>query len=192
MRSAQVFGDREHARAITHRSADRRRVQRHIMKYRMNAVAFQVLDEPRSRLQVFDENVEHMEIAGAMLRDRLNPNRPGVDQRRQAGGIAVVDATTQCGYFLHCLELGKKHCGQQIGGDIGRADIHPGIFIDFAAKELAAIGPLFANDFGAARQIRIVRQESACLPGNEVFRIRESCNNPYRQWCRDSVPGRWR
>src|ERR1700733_1332519 len=59
-----IFGDREHARAITHRSADRRRVQRHIMKYRMNAVAFQVFDEPGPRRQVFEENVEHMEIGG--------------------------------------------------------------------------------------------------------------------------------
>src|SRR5260370_18435238 len=81
-----IFGDREHARAIPHRSADRRRVQRHIMKYRMNAVALQVFDEPRSRLQVFDENVEHMEIAGAMLRDRLNPNPPAADQWPQTGG----------------------------------------------------------------------------------------------------------
>ena len=104
-----------------------------------------------------------------MLRDRLNPNRPCVDQRRQAPGIAVVDATAQRRYFVHCFELRQQHCGQQIGGDIGRTNIHPRIFIDFAAKKLAAISSLFANDLGAARQFRTVRQEGTSLPATKFF-----------------------
>ena len=49
--------------------ARRRRMQRHIVEHRQNAVVHQVLEKRRARLQVFDLQVEHVRIVLAMFRD---------------------------------------------------------------------------------------------------------------------------
>jgi len=71
--------------------------------------------------------------------------------------------------FFHLRpQKGRDH----FAGQVGRSDIHPGIFVDLAAKELAAVVP-FSRMISARSQAVIIDQQSTAFPGNDVFGFME-------------------
>src|SRR4029077_8663749 len=61
-----------------------------------------------------------------------------------------------------------------------RADIHPGILVDFTAKKLTATRSLFTKDLGSLIEVRIVDQQRAAFSAREIFCFveTESCQLP--------------
>ena len=71
----------------------------------------------------------------------------------------------RCAFF----ELGPEKGGGDLARKKRRTDILPGIFVDFAPEKPAAIGSLFAHDFGAKHQLRIVHEQAAAFARMNVL-----------------------
>ena len=69
------------------------------------------------------------------------------------------------------LELCKQEGGQEIGRQKARADVHPCVLVDFAAKETRAIGALFSQYLGSADERRIIDDERSALATGDVLRF---------------------
>src|SRR5258707_4324382 len=67
------------------------------------------------------------------------------------------------------FELRVEECRQYITHEIARTDIDPGILVHQPAKKSAAVGSLFANDFGALEEAVIVNQQRAAFPTGNGF-----------------------
>src|SRR5258708_1992391 len=67
------------------------------------------------------------------------------------------------------FELRVEKCRQHITHEIARTDIDPGILVHQPAKKSAAVGSLFANDFGAFKEAAIVNQQRATFTTSNVL-----------------------
>ncbi len=72
--------------------------------------------------------------------------------------------------FFH---LGPEEGGDQFTGEVGGADVNPGVLVDLAAEELAAVGALFTNDLGSIRKNGVVDQQGATFAGDDVLGFME-------------------
>ena len=88
--AAHLIGDRQTGRRQFHLPAERRRVERHIMKDREDAGLTEMPDQRRALLDVGRKQIEHMIVGGAVLRDNRSPNRAGFDERCQQSSVFRV------------------------------------------------------------------------------------------------------
>ena len=57
-------------------------------------------------------------------------------------------------FFHLCPQEGRDH----LAGQVGRPDIHPGVFVYLAAKELAAVSALFTDDLRPFDKTAVIDQ----------------------------------
>jgi len=72
--------------------------------------------------------------------------------------VVIPDLQPFGGDGLGFLHLGPEEGGDQFAGEVGGADVDPGVLVDLAAEELAAVGAFFTDDFGAVSKGRVVDQ----------------------------------
>jgi hypothetical protein len=75
--------------------------------------------------------------------------------------------------------LGHLHLGPQEGGDDlsrkeGGAQVHPGVLVDLAEREPAAVRPLLADHLGARDQPRVVDEQGATFAAQDVLGLMEA------------------
>src|SRR6185312_5984384 len=93
--------------------------------------------------------------------------------RAEAAGIAFPDARAASLDVAPALELRAQERRLQIGHQEARADVDPGVLVDLAAEEAAAVGPFFAEDLGALDERRIVDEQRAALAAGDVLGLVE-------------------
>ena len=67
------------------------------------------------------------------------------------------------------LQLCPQKRGDHFARQIGRAEVDPGVLVDLAAEEVAAVGALLAEDLGALGEAQVVDQQRPALAGDEVL-----------------------
>src|ERR1700761_1218400 len=72
------------------------------------------------------------------------------------------------------LELGIEERSNQFARQIRGTDVDPGVFVDHASKELAAVRAFFPDDFRSLDQTWIVDQQRSAFTGNDVFGFMET------------------
>lgn len=87
--------------------------------------------------------------------------------------IVVPNVQPLCGNGFSLLHLGPEEGGDEFAGEVGGADVHPGVLVDLAAEELAAVGALLSDDLGAIRKSGVVDQQGAAFPGDDVLGFME-------------------
>src|SRR5438876_8050606 len=72
------------------------------------------------------------------------------------------------------FQLSVKEGCENLRRQITRADVDPCVLVRFAAKETAAIGSFFPNDFGAFDMLRIVNQQRAAFAAGKILGLVET------------------
>src|SRR5687767_1134275 len=72
------------------------------------------------------------------------------------------------------LELTEQEGRDELGGDVARPDVHPGVLVHLAAKEPIPVRALLTNDLGALDQSGVVDHERAPFAAGEVLRVVEA------------------
>src|SRR5436190_1665351 len=63
---------------------------------------------------------------------------------------------------------------QQVRRQIARADIDPGVLVDFAAEKPASVRSLFPKDLGPLIEVGIVDQQRAAFAATEILGFMET------------------
>ena len=118
------------------------------------------------------------QAAGCPVLDRLSQGLRALQHRlllleedlaqARAAGVYVEPAARRLD-GLPLLKLGEEERGQDIGHQVAGADIHPGVFIHLAAEEAAAVGALFAEDFGPLDVALIVDEQGTAFAAGEIL-----------------------
>ncbi len=58
--------------------------------------------------------------------------------------------------------------------DVRRTEVDPGVLVDLAAEELAAVGALLLDDLGPLDPVRAVDEQRAALAAHHVLRLVEA------------------
>src|SRR5271157_3886691 len=110
-----------------------------------------------------------MEVPQAIFGRHRQPQQPFTLKRLEELTIALMDGPAPLADLVEHLELGKEKRRTDLAGYIRRPHIHPGIFVNLAAEELAAVGALVADDLRPVDQLRIVDAESAPLAADVIL-----------------------
>ena len=93
---------------------------------------------------------------GGTVRLGASDQIPNTATVRLAGGIFGTGQTSGFGEAVGVLELRPQEGSNDVARQERRTEIDPGVLVDFAAQEAAAIGPLLAQDLGASYMGRVV------------------------------------
>src|SRR5947209_456701 len=102
-----------------------------------------------------------MRVVRAVLRHKGTLNQSSLFQRGEQLVISPPDGKASSSDFSRVLELGHQEGGGKLPRQEGRADVLPGVFVDFAAVEAAAVGTFFAQDLRALAQAALVHKQAA-------------------------------
>ena len=75
---------------------------------------------------------------------------------------------------LPLFQLGIEDGGQQVGGQVARAQVDPGVFIHLAPEETAAVGAFLPDDLGPLDVLGVVDQQGPSLAAGEVLGLVET------------------
>ena len=146
---AHVLSHPAAARLPAEPPAHLRKMQRDVVEDREDPAGFQVLDELLAVLHRAHEHVEHVI---RLLAVRRNDGQAHAMVGGPALELGVVPGPDSPPRGLHPLarfelrvEKGRQHVRRQIAGP----HVDPGVLVDLAAEEPAAVRALLANDLGA-------------------------------------------
>src|SRR6185369_2049268 len=166
---AQLFGEWKIAFRITKSLSHHRGVQRNVVKDSTDPVPLQVRHHAVSRFPVAEQHVEHMVVALTAAGRLWNGEPSALFKRREALAIKLVNIAPASGDHVHRFQLGEQKGAYYLGRNVGGADVHPGVLIYFAAKELAPICALFANDLRALDELRRVYAKRSAFAADVVL-----------------------
>src|SRR6185312_6680228 len=146
-----------------------RTVQRDIMKHGTDAGGFHALDEGSALRQSVEQEVIHVGVVRAFPRDRRAPQHALGFQRFGPCVVAPPDGQTLGGDAVALFQLRSQKRRDQFTGQVGRADIDPGVLVHLAAEVLAAIGALLADHLCPLDQCGVVHQQGAAFAGDHVL-----------------------
>ena len=110
----------------------------------------------------------------AAVRHARQPQQAGLFESREPLAVELVDSAALLGDDLPLLELAVEKRACDLTEDVGRTDIDPGVFVDFAPEEGFSIGPLVANDLGTGFVLGPVHAQSASFTARVVLRFMEA------------------
>ena len=139
------------------------------MKDRVDPVLVEVREQTVPGFPIRQQNVEEMEVPQAIFGRHGQPQQPFTLKRLEELTIALMDDPAPLADLVEHFQLSKEKRRADLAGHIRRADIHPGIFVNLAAEELAAVGPLVADDLRPIDQFGIVDAQSAPLAADVVL-----------------------
>src|SRR5215813_6054555 len=97
-----------------------------------------------------------MSVVLAIRRNHRTAQYAALFERRQHGVIALPDREPLGRDPLGLLQLRPQERRRDLARKERGSDVLPGVLVDLAAKEPAAIGALFAHDLGGLHQFAIV------------------------------------
>ena len=170
----EVFGDGEGTGLATAFLAHGCGMQGDVVEDGVDVVLLEVRQEPGSGVLGIAKNVEHVGVMDATEGRVGEAQVSGSGQRLEAGGVAGVDGVALGGDFLGLFELGVEEGGDEFRGEVGGADVDPGVLVDFATEELGAVGTFLPDDFRALDETRVVDDQRATLAADEVLGLVEA------------------
>ena len=145
------------------------------MEYRHHATGLQVSDELRSLLDILQLHIEHMRIMLAVRRDGRQRQQPFLRQRRKARIVLVPGRQSVIVNLISQFQLPPQASRLQFTRQEAAAEIDPGIFVHLAAQELAAVGTLLTQNFGAFDKAFVIdHQRAAFTAAGVVFGFMEA------------------
>ncbi len=72
------------------------------------------------------------------------------------------------------FKLSAEQGSEDVGGQITRSNVHPGVLVHLPPEKAAAIGPLLAQDLGLLNVGRIIDQQRPAFTATDVFRLVEA------------------
>src|SRR6201999_3423118 len=75
---------------------------------------------------------------------------------------------------LRLLQLRPQERRRDLARQERGSDVLPGVFVDLAAKEPAAVGAFLAHDLGGLHQFAIVDEQGAAFTGKDVLGLVEA------------------
>src|SRR5690349_20830012 len=101
--------------------------------------------------------------------DNWEPDTICVGPAGQLARVGFPDFSSPRLNLIALFELCPEERCQQIGREIARANVYPGILVHLAAKKSASIGSLFPKNFGAFVKPRIIDQQRAAFSTREIL-----------------------
>ena len=145
-------------------------MQRHVMRDRQHVARLEMRRQRHARRQLVGEKIKNMAIGNMTCRRLMrNFDRFG---RRQLGEPRVVAHPYRAPArddFIGMRELRFEKCRDQFARQIRRAEIDPGVLVDFAAQEAAAVGAFFTHDFGALDEAFVIDHQRAAFAAQQVL-----------------------
>src|SRR5437879_2550744 len=130
-------------------------MQRHVVEDAQNAAGPKMRAERLALLQRRQEQVIHVIRLLTMARHDWKPNAALCGPVLERHIIALPDLLSARLDARSSLKLRiEKRC-EQVGRQIARAHVHPGVLVHLAAEEATPVGALLANDLGALEILRI-------------------------------------
>src|ERR1700686_2834966 len=133
-----------------------RGVQRDIVKNRADPVLLKSRENLVALGLGRHEYVVHVSVVLTIRRHDRAAKQALALERREHLVVALPDRQPLGRDALRLLELGPQKGGGDLARQKRRTEILAGVFVDFAAEKPAAIGALFADDFGAKHKPGIV------------------------------------
>ena len=119
------------------------------------------------------EQVVQVRVVAAIARDDRPPDRAGRLEVRERFVVPLPDVEPARRDGVGLLHLRPQERGDDLAGQVRRTEVDPGVLVDLAPEELAAIRALLPDDLGALDEPRIVDQERTALAGDDVLRLVE-------------------
>ena len=149
-------------------------MKRDIVEHWSNILLFQIIDESRPRVQVFQQDEVHVGIVTAVLRDNGAFEAARLFQRLQQTMVFVPDRKTFFRNLVRFLQLSIQERGNHFTGQITGTDVNPCIFIDHAAVELAAVRAFFPNNLSSFEELFIIDDKGSPLAGDKILGLMET------------------
>ena len=119
-------------------------------------------------------HVEHVVIAGAVVRNLWQPEKALICQRGKGLRVEVIDPLAAFPDPIEQLKLSVQEGRTQFAGNVGRSNLDPGVLVDLAAEELRSVRALLANDLGALGELAVVDQQRAAFTRDQIFGLVEA------------------
>jgi len=136
-------------------------------------------------LEIRQQQVEHVPGLLAMRRDHRQADAARCRPVAQAGLVGVPDLAPPGLDALRGFKLGTQERGQQLRREVAGADVHPGVLVDLPAEEAAAIRTLLADDLGPLHVPRVVDQQRAALPADDVLGLVKALRRQHAEGARE-------
>jgi len=148
-------------------------MKRDVVKYAVNTFTLHLINERCSSVKARQLEIVHVSIGFAIAGDLVRQNFWWQAIGAKSKPIIIPDLQSFGGDGLGFFHLGQEEGGDQFAGEVGGADIDPGVLVDLAAEELAAVGALFADDLGTISKGRVIDQQGAAFAGDDVLGFME-------------------
>src|SRR5206468_5649841 len=143
--------------------AHERQVKRLVMKDAQDASPAHVLNEALAFFKAWQQQIEHVKRLLAMYWDDRQANRVRGGPLAKVAGIGLPDRLAALLDGFGRFQLRQQVGGQQVGGQIARADVDPCVLIDLAPEELRPVSTLLPDDLGPLNQLGRVDQQRTAL-----------------------------
>ena len=144
------------------------------MEDAVDALLLEITDQVSPGLQVLCLDIVHMSIVDCVIRHVRLLDQSPVRQRLQRLVVAVPDAHSLVIDLVELLQLCPEVSHVQLTGKIGRTVVHPAVFIDLAAEELAAVCPFLADDLSSLLVSVIVEQQRSAFTHGVILGLMET------------------
>ena len=139
------------------------------MEHGVDVGAHELRLDGRSLGGIGEQQVVHMAIVAAFRRNNRPAQGAAALQAVKGVVIALPQRQALIGDPFSGLELREEKGRIDLAGQIGRADVDPGVLVDRAAQEFFPVRPLLPQDLGPLRPAHVVDQQGAAFPGGHVL-----------------------
>src|ERR1700759_2242064 len=139
------------------------------MKYGVDAASIERGEHARALGGALEQDVIDMPVVLAVGRNDRAAQHAALLERGKHIVIAAPDREPVGRDPFGLLQLGPQERRRDLARQERGSDVLPGIFVDLAAKEPAAVGAFLAHDLGGLDQFAIVDEQAAALAGNSVL-----------------------
>ena len=146
-----------------------RGVKRYVVKHRMDRLPPKMRNERIAIAQRRKKNVEHVVRLFAMKGDERQSHAVFLRPFAKTVAVPVPSLPAFLGNSLPVLKLGAEKRRENIRWWIAGTEVDPGVLVNDASQEPAAIGALVANDLRPFHQFRIVDEKGTALSAGKVL-----------------------
>ena len=173
-RRGDAVGDGQRRSVGADRAAVRRGMERHVVEGGHHPAGAQRRERRVARAGVGIEQVEDVVVGRALRKLRRQRNAAARGPVREPRAVAGDDGGAARLQALELVELhledGRQHVREHVAAALG----DPGVLVDLAAQEGAAVRALLAGDLGSLGQLRVRDSERAALAAAHVLRLVEA------------------
>lgn len=144
-------------------------MKRLVVEGRHDAVSFQMSQQPVPRGEVGANQIEHVCIVGGVSWNRGQAHAVRFFDPGEAFPISFPYGAALCLDIGKRFDLGEQECGYQLRWQERRAQRHPAILVDFAAKESRAVGAFLPDNFCGPHRIGVIDLQCTAFTRYDVL-----------------------